>query len=283
MRPLRCFGVRGSLVGDSIAALPVYAYVRKHYPDAVTFWQVARKCVQAAPLFYNHHLISTLVISDCNEGVGMRDKAIAATCDVVFDVMPQHPEGDDWPNRRNVYHETARMAGLTDAQWGELTPEEQQPSLTQWFETVRTPKGIAIWPGSRQGEKENRRNPPYEWWQQLCLRLSGEGYAVYQCGHPNDLKDYSPLGRDVRELSLVDAITLSLGCDIAIGTDSGSMIALAAYHSTPTISLLSPHWPGHTSNRGAFGPRGARHTNLWAPSNLDHSIENVVDTVRQLT
>lgn len=281
---MKAFGVRGGLVGDCVAALPVYRWLRKREPSIFTYWQVSRKCAQAAPLFYNNPLVNELVVSDCNEGMGPRDQSLARQCQWAFNVMPQHPDGDDWPNRRGVYHETFRMAGLSDLDYATLTEEERWPYLTQWFETTRFDKGIAIWPGSRQGEKENRRNPPWEWWKALCIRFGAEGYKVYQCGHVNDLKDYPPLGYDMRTLSLVEAIKLSLGCDLAIGTDSGSMIALAAYHSTPTLSILSPHWTQHTVgvNPLAFGPLGKRHTNLWAPSNLDHDIEKVVDTVRQL-
>ncbi len=106
---------------------------------------------------------------------------------------------------------------------------------------------------------------------------------MVQCGHPNDMGgELLSMATDARRSSFMDLIALSLGCDLAIGTDSGSMVALAAYHSTPTLSLLSPHWPGHVSNPLAFGPLGARHTNLWAPSNLDHDVEKVVDRVRQL-
>lgn len=88
---------------------------------------------------------------------------------------------------------------------------------------------------------------------------------------------------DARKKSFMDLIALSVGCDLAIGTDSGSMIALAAFGETSTLSLINPHWRNHTSNPLAFGPLGKRHTNLWAPSNHDHSIEKVVDTVKQLT
>ncbi len=261
-------------------ALVQAAYVRAHCPDAYIHWVVAAKCSQAAPLYLNHPAIDRILVTESSEGYGAREMDIAKTCNVVFNPLPQHPDGDIWPNLRGIYAESWVMSGLSESGYRELSASEQVPHLSQWFKTERRAKSIAIWPGARQGEKENRRNPPYQWWVQLCTRLEDMGYTVYQCGHPND---GGPFGLDVRQRSFMDLIALSLGCDLAIGTDSGSMVALAAYHSTPTLSLLSPHWPSHTSNKLAFGPLGARHTNLWAPSNHEHDIEKVVDTVRQLT
>ncbi len=276
MRPLRVIGFRPHLVGDSVFALVQAEWLRTRHPDAYINWVVAAKCSQAAPLFINHPALDRILIAQGDAYQGL--EAEVARCEVVFNPLPQHPDGDTWPNLRNVYAESWVMAGLKETDY-----TGQVPHLSQWSKTERRAKSIAIWPGARQGEKENRRNPPYAWWVQLCTRLEDMGYTVYQCGHLNDCGGLPPFGIDVRRSSFMDLIALSLGCDLSIGTDSGSMVALAAYHSTPTLSLLSPHWPGHTTNPLAFGPLGTRHTNLWAPSNLDHSIEKVVDTVKQLT
>ncbi len=282
---LTAIGIRPSLIGDSVAALVVASYLKRRFDNLDMHWMVASKCSQAAPLFINQPAIDRIWVSPI-EGYGPREMEIAKTADIVFDPLPQHPDGDGWPNidGRTLYSETWVMAGLPLGEYEGLANEDKVPTLYQWFKTERNSKSIAIWPGARQGEVENRRNPPFEWWNQLAARLLKEGYKIVQCGHPNDMGGQLLTGaKDARAQSFMDLVALSLGCDLIMGTDSGSMVTLAAYHSVPTLSILSPHWRGHTTNRLAFGPRGMRHTNLWAPSNLDHSIEDVLDKVKQLT
>ncbi len=282
MRSLRVIGVRPHLIGDCLMATVIPPYIKRRYEDTYVNWVVAAKCAQAAPLWFNHPSIDRLLIAQGDAYQGL--EAEVERCGVVFDPLPQHPDGDAWVNQpnRTIYSETWLMAGLPLSEYDALPKDQQVPHLVQWFPLTRRPKAIAIWPGARQGEKENRRNPPYHWWRDLCTDLTLDGYTIYQCGHPNDLKGEPLLGIDVRAQSFMDLIRLSLECDLVIGTDSGSMIALAAYHSTPTLSLLSPHWPGHVANPLAFGPLGARHTNLWASSNTTHSVDTVLTTVHQI-
>ncbi len=283
---MRALGVRPHLIGDSVMATIIPPYLKRRFGDDLDMhWVVSAKCSQAAPLFLNHPALDRVWVSEASEGYGPREMEIAKKCDIVFDPLPQHPDGDAWPNQvgRTIYSETWLMAGLPLGEYAALPSDEQVSRLYRWFRTTRLPKTIAVWPGARQGEKEDRRNPPFRWWSDLTVRLIAEGYRVVQCGHPNDMGGQRlPESLDARERSFMDLIALSLGCDLTIGTDSGSMIALAAYCETPTLSLLSPHWRNHTTNPLAFGPLGKRHTNLWAPSNHDHDIEKVVDTVRQL-
>lgn len=260
-------------------ALTLPRYLKRVYPHAYINWVVAAKCSQAAPLFLNHPDIDRIIISD-SEGYGPNELEIAKTCDMVFNPLPQHPEGDIWPNRRNIYEETWVMASAPLEVYHSLPKEDQVPHLYKWFKNERRPKSVAIWPGARQGEKQ-KRNPDWEWWASLCARLVAEGYTVYQCGHPNDLAGKPPLGIDVRNQSFMDLIALSLGCDFVMGTDSGSMVALAAYGLTNTISLLCPHWPNHVENPLAFGPLGPRHVNLWAATHNGHDVEKVLDAMRQ--
>lgn len=278
---IRFYGVRGSLIGDSVCALPVYACVRKVWPDAHTIWQVARKCSQAAPLFYNNPLITELTISDCKEGMGPRDLALAATCHHVFDVTPQHPDGDVWPNLRGMVHETFRMSGLTDDDWKSLTVEEQRPHLTKWFETERRPKTVALWPSARQGEKQ-KRVASRGWYEGLVARLVKEGYTVLHFGHPND-GEVLPLTRDCRHGAFMELIQASLGCDVIVGTDSGSLLALAAYEERPSISLITNHIPGHTLNPFALAPNNALNNVLFAAGDPDLiSHDDVVAAVKDM-
>jgi ADP-heptose:LPS heptosyltransferase len=66
-------GIRGSQIGDSVAALSVLNYLKLILPDSYVTWQVARKHIQAVPIFYNHPFIDRLAISDGNEGYGIKD------------------------------------------------------------------------------------------------------------------------------------------------------------------------------------------------------------------
>lgn len=280
---MRVLGCRPHLIGDTCMAVAVAQAIRHWHPDAYFYWAVSAKCSQAAPLYLDHPAIDRIIVEDA-EGYGPRALEIAKTCRHVFNPLPQHPTGDRWVNEEgvNIYSETFRMAGLSLESYRALPMDVQIPRLSQWFKTERRPKAVAIWPGARQGEKENRRVPPHQWWLDLSIRLGQEGYVVYHCGHPNEFAGQAPLGDDVRHKSFMEMIALSLGCDAVIGTDSGSMVALAAYQSIPTISLLCPHWPRHTQNPFAFGPLGARHRNLWAPSNDGHSVDDVVAALKEM-
>lgn len=235
-------------------ALPLLTWAEKQWPGSFKYWHIARKCAQAAPLYYNHPLINELVISDCNEGIGPRDIEIARSCHIVVNTMPQHPEADGlWFARRDIYHETALMAGLSDSDYNSLSSEEKRPKLVQWFETERKKRSIAIWPCAGYGLQPDRY-PTRKWTLALVKRLILEGYTIYQCGHP---KDYEETGGaledciDVRQLSFFEQIRFTLGCDLMIGTDSGSSLVVGAYQSIPQISLLVNR-PGQGSNINAF-------------------------------
>lgn len=76
----RVFGFRGSQIGDMVGVLIILNYIRYLYLEAYTIWQVARKHVHAASLFYNHELIDRLTISDYDGGYVPKDIALAKTC-----------------------------------------------------------------------------------------------------------------------------------------------------------------------------------------------------------
>ena len=245
----RIWGVRGSLIGDSIMALPVYAYIEKRFPNSYRFWQVAKKCAQAAPLYFNHPLIDQVVISDCEEGMGPRDIEIAKTCEIVFNVMPDHPLEQDWPNHRSIGEETFLMAGLPLSEYHALSPDEQRPQLVRWFNVDKRRNTIAIWPCAGYGG-EMARNPTAGWYKILVAQLKERGYDVLQFGHP---KDFCLDTTDLRHLSFFDQVKMTLGCDLVISTDSGSGLIFGAY-SMPQVTILTNHFPSHTRNLTALAP-----------------------------
>jgi ADP-heptose:LPS heptosyltransferase len=286
---LRAHGVRGSQIGDSIAALSVYAWLRQHAPDCYAIWQVARKHVHAAPLFYNHPLISELAISDCNEGYGPRDIQQMNSCHVRFPLMPEHPDPHvPWPNVRSFYEETFVMAGLPVELYRALPPEVRRPTLEPWFDADRQEHTIAYWPCAAYGVTQVRRsrNAARSWAYALVARLQAEGWRVIQCGHPRDYADCGDglnANGDVRRLTFMEQIQLSTACDLVIGTDSGAGIAIGAY-GRPQISLLTDHYPGHTANLTAFAPDNPNNRSLVGIGSADAiSIDEVVAAIKEVT
>lgn len=292
---LRVWGIRGSRIGDQVFAIPVYSFLRRRkFPDCYTHFQIARRhAIASAPLWIDHPEIDKIVVSDCDEGMGPRDHAIAQTCHIRFDVMPRHPDGDlAWPNDYSVWEETWRMTGLPLHYYHELPKEFQTARLYQWFPVERQSRGtIALWPASNYGTKQEwcSRFPSRYWMIQLARRLTMEGFRVIQCGHPND---YSSDGgslasditgvMDVRNLDFFSQIRLSLGCDAVIGTDSGSTIVLAAYQSVPVIQLLTNHTPGHNRNLLAFASNSPTCLPIFAVGSADNiPIDDVVSKLKQ--
>lgn len=289
-KALRVFGVRGSRLGDQCMAIPAYAWCRRRWPDCYTHWQIARRHAAAAlPLWANHPLIDQLVVSDCEEGMGPRDTAIANTCHVRFNVMPEHPDGDrNWASTYTIWEETWRMAGLPIEEYHALPLYDRRCHLTQWFEVERQLKGtIAIWPASNYGTKQawHSRFPSRHWMADLVARLLHEGYGVMQCGHPNDYADEGEAlwgTIPARHLAFMDQIKLSLGCDAIIGTDSGSTLILAAYESVPVIQLLTDHMPGGMRD-DAFASNSPTCTTLFGRGSADNvTHDSVVERLKQV-
>lgn len=287
----RVHGFRGSQIGDTVAALTILNYVRHLYPETYTIWQVARKHVHAAPLFYNHELIDRLSISDCDEGYGPRDIALAKSCHVNFPLMPEHPECQlGWPNIRSFYQETFMMGGLTMQQWQKVPEAVLRPRLVQWFPVEHFPKTIAYWPCAAYGATQIRRSrhATRAWAESLVARLVGEGYSVVQFGHPNDHAEtggtLEGCYADVRDEPFMEQIKRALGCEIIIGTDSGAGIALGAYEDGPKqISLLTDHYPGHVTNLTAFQPWNPNNRPFVGVGSADNiSVDEVVKMVHDM-
>lgn len=276
----KIWGMRGSLIGDNLMALPLLTLLEKMYPGSYKYWQVARKGSQMVPLLLNHPLIDRLVISDCNEGMGLNDIAIFNECDLRFNVMPNHPLEQDWPNYRNIYEETAVMSGFTMEQYNLLTEDEKRPRLVKWFNIEKQqPKTIALWPCAGYGN-ENTRNPSKKWYEGLIHILSFLNYNVIQFGHPNDFHINNAI--DKRALPFFDQIKMSLGCDLVISTDSGSGLIFGAYEM-PQITLLTNHFPGHVKNLTAFAPNNKNNTNFIGIGGADKINQvSVVEKIREI-
>lgn len=287
----KIWGVRQSLIGDSIMALPILNYLEEKIPNSYRYWQIAKKCAQSAPIYFNHPLIDQIVISDCNEGMGPRDLEIAKTCDLKFNTMPSHPFESDWPNYRNIYEETWVMAGLPLAEYHSLSNEQKRPKLERWFDIEKRVGTIALWPCAGYG-RENKRNPSKMYYYCLIAALCNAGFKVIQFGHPNDYNflDYMESAQAhikdnffvMNNLSFFEQIKMSLGCGLAIATDSGSSLVLGAYEM-PQITLLTNHFPNHIRNLEAFAsnnPNNFNFVSINGPDNID--FLKVVEKVKEI-
>jgi ADP-heptose:LPS heptosyltransferase len=283
-KSFKVFGFRGSLVGDGLMSMVLLSWVRKRFPDCYTYWQVARQHAHAAPLYFNHPLIDQIVISDCDEGMGPRDREIAAQCDLVFNVMPQHPLQHDWPNFRGIYEETFAMGalplGIPLSEFHAMSPDEQRPKLVKWFNVIKgQPKMIALWPCAGYGV-ENKRNPSKEWYEVLVAELTRWGYYVIQYGHPRDFQIQGVLDR--REFPFFEQVKMTVGADLVISTDSGSGLIFGAYEMRQ-LTLLTDHFPGHVRNLTAFAPNNPFNHNFVGVGSADRiSQADVVSKVREI-
>lgn len=277
------WGIRGSLLGDCVGALTVLNSLEQLYPGSYKFWQVAKKCSVIAPLFIDHPLIDRIVISDCDEGIGLRDLELMRGCDIAINVMPEHPREHDYPNHRSFYFETFIMSGLSDHHYLSLPPEQRLPKLVKWFrpEARLTAKSkiVALWPQAGYG-KEPKRSPDKAWYQSFVDQLKADGCDIIQFGHPADFELEGVCRRT--HIDFFQQVRETLSCDLVISTDSGSGLIFAAYEH-PQITLTAPHWPGHVRNLDALAPQnrnGHVFLNVRGASHISQA--DVVTKVREI-
>jgi len=277
------FGVRQSLLGDCIGALPVLNHVNKVWPGSFNYWHIARKCSHIAPLFIGHPLINRIVISDCQEGFGPKDVEIMNSCNLVINTMPEHPHQHDWPNFKDFYCETFAMSGFSVSDYFALPPEQRLPKLVKWFrpEARLTAKKhiVALWPQAGYG-KEPKRSPDQAWYQSFVNDLIARRYDVVQFGHPADFELEGVCRRT--HIDFFQQVRETLSCDLVISTDSGSGLIFAAYEH-PQITLTAPHWPGHVRNLDALAPQNRNgHVFLDARGASHISQADVVAKIREV-
>jgi ADP-heptose:LPS heptosyltransferase len=278
----KVLGVRQSLIGDCIMSLPALNFIEKRRPNSYKYWHIAKKCSQAAPLFYNHPLIDKIVITDCEEGFGPKDIALSKECDFVFNTTPQHPFGEYWHDHRNMLEETWIMAGIRLSEFDNLTEEQRIPSLVKWFNTDKINKSIAIHCFAGYG-RDNHRSPNQEWWQELINCLLKEGFKIIRLGHPREPNIDGC--EDLRNLSFFEQVQISLGCTLYIGTDSGFSLTIGAY-SHPQITLLTNWNINHTENPTCLQPINKNNITLFNEFKQGGcsgiAKEKVLETIKKL-
>lgn len=285
----KIFGVRSGLIGDSVMALPILNHLEKLHPDSYKYWLLDKKCSQAAPIYFNHPLIDKILITEQNEGVGPKELEIANNCDAAINPSPAHPLGEDWPNHRNIYEETWIMAGFPLEEYHNLPIEQQRPKLEKWF-NIESPsvgnhgrKTIALFPFAGYG-REPKRSPSVKWYNELLDYLLNDNYEVFHFGHSSEpyIKIGHPYYCRCTHEPFFEQIKMALGCDLTIGTDSGTALIMGAYE-VPQISLLTNHWPGHGKNPLAFATNNVNNQSLFAPNGADNiKIDDVISVIKSI-
>ncbi len=269
---IKIFGIRQSLIGDTVMSLPMLEYLKKKFPDSYIYFHIARKCSQSSELF-KHPLIDEIVISDCEEGMGEKDYEVAKKCDIVINTTPQHPEGGEtWHSRYTCVEETVRMSygdwvkkdlGLNSPDEllldfkRVLREKEQKPMLLKPCEQEQE-DFVALWPCAGYG-KWNVRNPSQGFYQDLVKEIEKSICKVAVFGHPDDFNLESSL--NYKKLSFVDQIKKTLQSKIMIGTDSGSSWIIGAY-GHPQINLLTKWYPNHKEGFWPLAPENYLKKNI---------------------
>jgi len=267
----KIFGTRFSLIGDTVMSLPILEYLKSVHGDYYVYFSIAKKCQQAAPLFYNQPLISEIKISDFEEDLGSKDYEIISSCDIVFNVKPPHPMQQDWYNYRNCVEETALMAGLDPSQFSSETP-----SLKAYWQSNPQKNCLAIWPFAGYG-LGLERSPSKEWWLKALTPIINK-VKVFHFGasvEPDLIESENYI--KMTNLDFFSQIKLSLDCEACIGTDSGSMWCIGAYEKIPQLNLITNWLHSHRRNPLALAPAGKLSKNVFAEGGCSKIDTKVVE------
>ena len=288
--PLIIGSVRPSLVGDCIASLPLTTYLKKIFPNCYQVAYIDKKCVSVIPFLTNHPNIDEIYVSELTDKISKINEEYFNNFDIVFEPFPP-VINSFWFNEINLVESLFRMnivrwhGRINPIEFNKLTKEEKYPKLFQYFDIPRFNKTIAIWGETGYGNNDptiKQRSPPKEFWTELIDDLNKLGFQIRQYGHPKSASLGSCV-KDCRNLSLFDAVKESLGCDLILGTDSGSQHILAAYGARQCI--LYTNWrENHVRNFEALLPINFKNNliSLYFPdiTNIDKNV--VIDTVKQL-
>jgi hypothetical protein len=267
-------------------SLPILEYIHEQYGEYYSYFCVAQKCQQAIPLFLNQPLINEIKISDHYEDLGDLDREIISKCDLALNVKPSVPfekSGmQDWYNYRSCVEEVALMAGFDPHNF-----TNRVPKLIQYWEddiiAKDDSKRIVIWPFAGYGQG-TQRSPSASWWQKCVhILINDFNYKIIHAGVDSEptIIDHPNYTR-ITSLSFFKQIQESLKCDMAIGTDSGSMWVIGAYSKIPQINLLTNWFFYHHTNPLALAPAGNKTINLFAPNGCDNiSINELIQKINE--
>lgn len=285
MKSSTLFLGRGSLLGDICTYLPVLTLIEKVFPNSSKTFFINKKCSQILPLLANHSLIDRIYIGEHDEGLGPNDIEFIKKHSHYLEVNPEHRRWDwynDEVNSPNMVMENFNMLGLN---WRLLNDNELIPKLIKWFDVTKTEKCISVWPFAGYF-RDKSRSPSVEYWERLFRILLQDGYKIQHFGHFNEFDYSSILGgfgyTNQTKLPFFEQIKLSLGCDINLGTDSGSSLILGGY-GMPQITLLTDWMPNHYCNFNVLEPRNKNNISLFAKGGCDNiPQEEVLQKIKLL-
>lgn len=288
----KIWGVRCSLIGDTIMSLPVLNHLEKAFPNSYKYFCVQNKCAQSAPIYFNHPLIDKIHIT-YESFPGEKEKPLISECDFVINTSPAVYESGTWFNKRGQVEECFLMAGFLQEEFDELSEKEKKPYLNKWFDVDKKNKTLGIWPFAGYG-KQMYRAPSEKWWKNLISKLIKSGWKIAHFGwmeEPplSDSSSYTFFGKE----SFFEQIKICSGCEISICTDTGSAWVFGAY-GLPQITLLTNHFTQdddygtftgkHTENFLAFAPINYNdlNINLFAEDGCDNiKHEDVLKTIKE--
>jgi len=276
----KIWGIRSGLIGDTIMSLPILQLLQEQYPDFYKIFVIEQKCKQAAFLYEKHPHINKLLITENSDGIlNLEEEEERNSCDIIFNIAPQHPREQDWYNYRNCIEETALMAGINP----ELV-KNKKPILYRHFDYTILNDTISIFPFAGYNSWHSR-NPTIEWWKLAINDILSSGYKVLHFGYHTepDLSDNINY-KKLTHLSLFEQIKIAYGCKLNIGTDSGSMWIIGAY-GLPQINLLTNHMnSSHDRNFLALAPENCKNLsiNLFAENGCDNiKKESLISAMKE--
>lgn len=248
----KIFFSRGSILGDIIGSLPGLTFLHKKYNNPYIYFPVAQKCKQIVPFLQNHPLISDIKLTDGEESLGEIDQEIIKNCDLSFNIFPHHSD-IYWYNNHGFLEDIFLLSGLTKEDYESLTPEEKLPKLYIDFPIERQNKTIAFLGFAGYGG-DNPRSPNKNKWENILSRFPD--YKFLHIGSEKDPLLNIDNYLNITNLSLFEQFSIALGCDAAIGTDSGSSWILNAYSLIPCLNFITMWQINHYENPLALAPEG---------------------------
>lgn len=252
--------LRPSMLGDIVLSSIFTHYLNKVYQGCYQVAYIDKKCSQIIPFLINHPFIDKIYISEEVDRVSPKDEEYFKQFNMVFEPFVPHVN-ERFYNEKHAIQESFEMnwhkghGRINPNQFNVLTENEKCPRFSQWFDADKNPGYIAIWPFSGYNVLDPAtllRSPEIKWWVETVKLIKKLGKIAIQLGHPKSPLIYG-IDLDMRELSLFEAIKVSIGCDISISTDSGSAWILGAY-GVPQICLYTNYKPDHFQNFSAFVP-----------------------------
>lgn len=137
----KVWGIRASLIGDTIMSLVALNIVKLCEPDSYVNFVIAKNCAQAAPLYFNHPHIDRIKITDKIDSFGKQDLAIQKECDIIFDCFPHLLSAMDEKHKK-VMIEVAKDHGYKETDfikykfWEKNLPSDTLKELNEersWF------------------------------------------------------------------------------------------------------------------------------------------------------